>query len=85
MRTEHDLKRLCPVRLPTVRLGGVDYFVDFRLREFRTVAGPGDPIEFIPFASEKGGRMCRQCVAVDCPQCGQVTVLPRDLFGGERG
>ena len=39
------------IQLPKVRYQGKEYFVDNRLREFRTV----DPLlEFIPFDSELG-------------------------------
>ena len=40
-----------PRRLPTVTYDGKEYFIDRRLREFRTVK---PPLEFIPFQSSKG-------------------------------
>jgi len=40
-----------PNRLPTVTHKGKEYFIDMRLKEFRTVE---PPIEFIPFDSEPG-------------------------------
>lgn len=39
------------IELPKIRYQGKAYFVDYRLREFRTV---DPPIEFIPFDSELG-------------------------------
>jgi hypothetical protein len=44
-------------RLPTVRIAGEDYFMDVRLREFRTVTPPVRPIESIRFDAERGQRM----------------------------
>lgn len=44
-------------RLPTIKYKGVEYFVDVRLREFRSNVKPFEPIEFVPFESEKGKKM----------------------------
>ncbi len=46
-KTETDMPR----RLPTVTHKGKEYFIDMRLKEFRTVE---QPLEFIPFDSELG-------------------------------
>jgi len=40
-----------PRRLPTIRYNGKEYFIDWRLKEFRSVEAP---LEFIPFDSELG-------------------------------
>lgn len=40
-----------PRRLPTVTYKGKGYFIDWRLREFRTV---DPPLESFPFDSELG-------------------------------
>ena len=41
-------------RLPTVKYKGKKYFIDRRLREFRTV---DLPLEFVPFDSELGRKI----------------------------
>lgn len=46
-------------RLPIIEYKGKKYFVDARLREFRTNSKPFDPIEFIPFDSKKGRIMIK--------------------------
>lgn len=43
--------------LPRIRYGDCEYFVDERLREFRSVSYPPEAIEFVPFDSMKGRRM----------------------------
>ena len=43
--------------MPRVRYGNREYFVDERLREFRSASYPPESIEFVPFESAKGGRM----------------------------
>ncbi|MCH7720791.1 MAG: hypothetical protein IH988_07350 [Planctomycetes bacterium] len=78
MRTAIDQDR---PGLRTVHLEGDDYFIDLRLREFRTVTPPIRCIEFIGFASEKGRRMLKQCVMLEWGRCGHLAVLPRDLPG----
>ena len=40
-----------PRRLPTVKYKGKEYFIDWRLQEFRPV---NPPLESIPFESEPG-------------------------------
>jgi hypothetical protein len=47
-------------KLPTIEYKGKEYFVDMRLREFRSNVRPFQPIEFIPFDSKKGQLMLRQ-------------------------
>ena len=64
-----------PRRLPIIRHKGKDYFIDWRLREFRPVE---PPLEFIPFDSELGREIDsmpepeRDTVMVTCPRCGTV-------------
>jgi len=65
-----------PKRLPMVRLQNVEYFVDFRLREFRDVSNPSN---YIKFDTENGKRMCMECWRLECSQCGQIAVVPRDI------
>ena len=43
-----------PRRLPTVNYKGKEYFIDWRLRQFRPV---DPPLEFIPFDSELGRKI----------------------------
>ncbi len=44
-----------PLQIVTYRRR--DYYVDWRLNQFRTVATFPEPIEFIDFRSEKGDRI----------------------------
>jgi DNA-directed RNA polymerase subunit RPC12/RpoP len=71
-RTQEELG---PRRLPTVHLGGEDYFVDVRLGEFRTKTPPIRYIEVISFASRKGQRMLKECTIRECERCGQVNAV----------
>ena len=43
-------------RLPTVKYGKIEYFVDERLHEFRSNTRP---IQFVPFDSKKGQKIQR--------------------------
>jgi len=45
-----------PRRLPTLKYKDKRYFIDWRLREFRTVI---PPLEFVPFDSELGREIDR--------------------------
>ena len=45
------MRNKMPRRLPTVKYKGKKYFIDWRLREFRTA---DSPLEFVPFDSELG-------------------------------
>lgn len=56
-----------PRWLPRVRLHGVEYFVDERLREFRDVT---DPHRAIGFGSERGRMMLKEFFVVECQECG---------------
>lgn len=44
-----------PRRLQTIKHKGKEYFVDWRLKEFRPV---NRPFESIPFDSESGKKIC---------------------------
>ena len=81
MRQTKQQKWSGPRRLPIVRSGGVDYFVDSRLRQFRTAAPPTRHIEFIDFESVRGRRLLEECVTLECPVCGQQLVVSRDTNG----
>lgn len=48
------MKNEMPRRLPTITYRGKEYFIDLRLREFRTV---NPPLEFVPFGSELGRKI----------------------------
>ena len=64
-------------RLPMVHVGGQDYFVDFKLREFRS---PGDRFraaEFIRFDGPKGQAIWEQFLIAACSGCGAIHVEPR--------
>jgi hypothetical protein len=69
--------RAGPRRLPIVCVGGNEYFVDQRLREFRTVTPPAGPIEFISFESECGRQLLRETVLIPCDLCGEPQLQPR--------
>ena len=69
-----------PKRLPMVRLQDVEYFVDFRLRQFREVTNPHN---YIDFDTEKGRQMCMGCWRLECSECGQTAVVPRDIKENE--
>lgn len=62
-----------PRRLPTVRLNGVDYFIDERLGEFRPVWNPHHRVEF---NSAAGVAMLHRIAIVTCPDCGQELGVP---------
>jgi hypothetical protein len=69
--------RTGPRRLPIVFVGGNEYFVDQRLRQFRTVTPPVGPIEFISFESERGRQLLQETVAIPCDLCGAYQLQPR--------
>ena len=72
-----------PCRLPTVHHGGDEYFVDVRLRQFRTATPSHRRIEFITFESERGREMLKECVLLECPGCGQAIVVSRHSSASE--
>lgn len=75
--------------LPTTIYKGKRYFIDMRLREFRSVE---PPIEFVPFDSDLGREIDEswddgqtqsdieslekgEAVIINCPQCGRDTFI----------
>jgi len=54
--TKEEMKNenTMPRRLPTVKYKGKEYYIDWRLQEFRPVK---PPLESIPFDSELGRRI----------------------------
>jgi len=67
-----------PRCLPVVRWAGREYFVDVRLREFRTRARPGEGIRFVAFSSPEGRRMLSAIAITTCQRCGSVVAGPRE-------
>lgn len=43
--------------LPRIRYRNREYYLDIRLREFRSISYPPETIDFVPFSSPKGRRM----------------------------
>lgn len=72
-----------PRRLPILRFGTQSYFIDSRLRQFRTATPPLRPIEFIDFESERGRRLLKECVVLECLRCGQTAVVSQRLSDAE--
>ena len=67
-------------RLPILYIDGERYFIDQRLREFRTVTSPIKTIEFISFDSPRGRRFLEQTVTIPCDLCGAAQLQPsRDI------
>ena len=56
-RSEERVEEAGVRALPRVRYGNREYFVDERLREFRSVSYLPQTIEFVPFDSVKGRRI----------------------------
>ena len=70
MGTENEQEIVGVRRLPTVRFECEKYFIDNRLREFRTVTPPIRPVEFISFDEPRGRRMLLEaCVWLRCSAC----------------
>ena len=80
------MKSYRPRQLPILRYKGKLYFIDWRLRQFRTVLSP---LEIIPFNSELGKKIDAmpepeedECImgyntVIMCPHCGAT------LFNGK--
>lgn len=64
-------------QLPILRVDGEEYFIDQRLREFRTVTPPIRAIAFVSFDSERGQRLLTETVPVPCDICGAPQILPK--------
>ncbi len=73
-----------PYRLPIVCIDGERYFIDQRLREFRTVTPPTKAIEFIPFDSPRGRRLLEETVTIPCDVCGVPLLHARRSIPLER-
>jgi len=69
-----------PIRLQVVHLNGVDYIVDLRLKEFRTVK---QPLCFIPFDTETGKQLLDECFMEVCPYCFRIAVFSKDTKDDE--
>ncbi len=61
-----------PLVLPIVQHGTTEYFVDLRLRQFRSVK---DPHDYVEFDNEKGRRMCEKAVIVVCRECQMAAII----------
>jgi len=62
--------------LPVVRLGGMAYFVDLSLRQFRETMNPRN---YVDFDSVKGEELCAQAGVVTCLSCGMSVIVPASL------
>ena len=56
-------------RLPTLQYAGREYFIDNRLREFRTATSLSWQVEFIGFDEPRGRQMLKACVWLQCGTC----------------
>ena len=63
-----------PWVLPIVVYGGVQYFADLRLRQFRHI---DDPHDYVDFDTEPGQQMCRHTGIVYCQRCKTAFIIPR--------
>ena len=66
--------RTCPRKLPVILHEGQRYFVDARLREFRSVAYPPETIEFVGFDTERGREILAALAVRECSECKTVIV-----------
>lgn len=69
METEDEQAIVGGRRLPTLYFGGDAYFIDNRVREFRSVTPPIRRVEFIKFDEPRGRRMLEACVWLGCSEC----------------
>ena len=67
-----------PWVLPMVMYGGVQYFADLRLRQFRNINNPHDAVDF---DTHHGRQMCRHNGIVYCQQCHTAFIIPRIVQG----
>ena len=63
-----------PWVLPIVVYGGVQYFADLRLRQFRNINNPFDSVDF---DTEQGQLMCQHNGVVHCQRCRTAFIIPR--------
>jgi len=68
-------------KLPSVHLNGREYFVDRKLREFRSSGTPSSAADFVRFDSTKGRALWDQCLIATCSKCGTERVEPRYASG----
>ena len=74
MNQENGTRLECwPKVLPMIHMGVKTYFVDLRLRQFRSVSDPGDYVEF---ESDDGRRMCEHANIISCPDCKVSIIVP---------
>jgi len=73
MAKNERTQELRPKVLPLIRVGEQTFFVDLRLRQFRT---DGAPLAFIDFSCEEGKRMCRIASIASCPRCRMSVIVP---------
>ena len=78
MKEEIEYEGSGPRWLPTLHVDGETYYIDLRLRQFRTAAPPHELIEFIEFESKRGRRMLDECVMAECQRCGHPAVVSRE-------
>jgi len=76
MKQANQENRAGAYRLPILCIDGERFFIDQRLREFRTVTQPIKMIEFISFDSQQGQRFLEQTVTVPCDLCGAPQLQP---------
>jgi ribosomal protein L37E len=79
MKQATGRERSGPRRLPTLHIGGKTYYIDLRLRQFRTAAPPHELIDFIEFESRRGRRLLDECVVLECQRCGRRALVARKL------
>ena len=78
MGTENGQESVGVRRLPTLRFKGEQYFIDNRLREFRTATPPIRPVEFIGFEEPRGMLMLIEaCVWLRCSACNHRFAVAR--------
>lgn len=58
--------------LPVIQHGPTQYFVDLRLRQFRSVK---DPHEYADFNGETGRSMCEESGIVVCRECQRAAII----------
>ncbi len=75
---EKNLPYCGPRWLPRVRLHGVEYFVDERLREFRDVT---DFSNAVRFETERGEVMLSEFFVTECPVCALEIGVAREASG----
>lgn len=72
---EKTLRYCGPRWLPRVRLHGVEYFVDERIREFRDVT---DFSNAVRFRTDRGEVMLNEFFVTECPVCALEIGVPRE-------